>query len=226
MNAQEELLLLNQQLLEYQTARGAINPLDRNRNDEYVALEVAIYDTTSRVANLEQALRVVTCVICMEDVPRADAMRGNCTHSFCGPCYRNLFIRATTHEAENPAKCCNQEIPACRTKGLLTSAERTAYSNARKEFATEDRLYCANAPCNWFIKPELYAHKLGALIRCGKCYKLTCQRCKGIHGHNDIGPREPETERIFREMCQNKGWSRCPRCQVVVELTTGCNHMT
>jgi len=222
MDRQQELVLLDQQLAEFQTARGAFEAGD----DDRFALTVAIQDLNERRATLQLAEQTFTCVVCEDDVEGPDAIRVKCGHSFCRSCFKTTFTRALTIDTEYPVTCCGREIPLARTSDVLSLVERTRYKNRKTELESETKLYCADPACNWFINPKSYADPTTILVRCGKCRKVTCKTCKTQHTAFNECPSEIEANRAVREFGKAQGWRECNRCHAIVERIDGCPHMT
>lgn len=91
------------------------------------------------------------------------------------------------------------------------------------ELSTPDRVYCSNTKCGAFIVPgriDWYYFKAA----CTYCGQETCALCKQ-QDHKDPCPKDRETEQVM-ELAEEEGWKRCAGCSAVIELQTGCNHMT
>lgn len=56
-----------------------------------------------------------------------------------------------------------------------------------------------------------------------KCYSETCTNCKGAMHYGTCN--EMASKDIF-EAVEANGWQRCSACHRIVELGTGCNHIT
>ncbi|KAH8198446.1 hypothetical protein TruAng_007378 [Truncatella angustata] len=91
----------------------------------------------------------------------------------------------------------------------------------RVERETLDKTYCSNPTCSAFIPPGDIFRDTAA---CRKCGDLTCSLCKQA-SHGGVCPRDEASQQVLG-MALTEGWQRCPTCQTLVELNTGCNHMT
>jgi hypothetical protein len=87
--------------------------------------------------------------------------------------------------------------------------------------ATKDRTYCAWPQCSSFIRPENID---GGVARCGKCGTTTCAICKD-QAHDGDCPQDPAIQQT-RDLAIQEGWQTCYNCHSVVELDSGCYHMT
>ncbi|KAJ7857297.1 hypothetical protein B0H14DRAFT_2751532 [Mycena olivaceomarginata] len=93
-------------------------------------------------------------------------------------------------------------------------------------------LYCPNPKCSAIVQTPEDTENPQA--ECPSCQLLLCVACR-IAWHNDISceqyqalppdERSPE-DRLLHELASAKNWRRCPNCSSLVELISGCNHMT
>ena len=88
------------------------------------------------------------------------------------------------------------------------------------EHNTVDKTYCSNRGCPTFILPTDIVNDRG---RCAVCSTLTCTRCKE-RAHE--GNCEQARDDVVLQLAEEHGWRRCFGCQALVELNTGCNHIT
>lgn len=157
------------------------------------------------------------CTSCMESHPEPRLIRALCGHEYCHDCIKSLYTTAMRDETLFPPKCCQQAIPTEQHSQILGSKLVSLFYAKQIEFSTEDRTYCHNAECGAFIKPCDVGN-------CTSCAKRTCVSCKRI-AHEDDCPQDTELQRVL-EMAQQEGWRRCTKCNAMVELAHGCNHMT
>ena len=144
-----------------------------------------------------------------------------CGHPFCHECLVELFQRIVRDETLFPPKCCNQEIQVMSVSPILGSNLLATFQEKAVEFTTADRIYCHRPTCSTFIPP---ASVDGDRACCPVCNRRTCTICKG-KAHREDCPEDPATKQIL-ETAEQRGWKQCPNCTRLVEITTGCNHMT
>jgi len=70
---------------------------------------------------------------------------------------------------------------------------------------------CPTADCDGVI------NSAKGRLHCPKCKVVFCRECE-LPRHQ--GPCDVNFQHKF------KNWKRCPTCQVFIERTEGCNHMT
>lgn len=158
-----------------------------------------------------------TCTSCMEPTPELRLIRAPCSHEYCHTCIKGLFTSAMRDETLFPPKCCKQAIPAEQHSPILGRDLVNLYHAKQIEFSTENRTYCHNSKCGAFINP-------GNVGRCSSCGMRTCVSCKRA-SHSGDCPRDNELRRVL-DMAEQEGWRRCTKCNAMVELAHGCNHMT
>ncbi|GAA5974427.1 hypothetical protein JCM21900_005936 [Sporobolomyces salmonicolor] len=94
-------------------------------------------------------------------------------------------------------------------------------------------LFCPNARCSARILPHANADEQPQ-AQCPSCRQLACAPCKSMwrngytcEQYQALPPRERDPEDFaFFELARREKWTRCPGCQSVIELSTGCRHMT
>ncbi|KAF7349314.1 RBR-type E3 ubiquitin transferase [Mycena sanguinolenta] len=93
-------------------------------------------------------------------------------------------------------------------------------------------LYCPNPKCSAVVQMPEDTNDPQAI--CPFCHLLLCVPCR-VAWHDGISceqyqalppdERSPE-DRLLHELAKAKHWRRCPNCASLVELVSGCNHMT
>jgi hypothetical protein len=164
------------------------------------------------------------CIVCTERRPRALMVTTKCGHRYCSDCMKSLFMRSTKDEGLYPPKCCKQHIPLASVARHMDANELAIFQLATVEFATQDRVYCSNLACGMFIVPDDISSGLQR-ASCSACGTETCTICKnGYHRGSDC--QDDPALRQTRELAESYGWQTCKTCKRVVQLRSGCNHMT
>ena len=92
-------------------------------------------------------------------------------------------------------------------------------------------MYCVNPYCSHFLNLDIIGTDKMEYA-CPKCATLLCLTCQhGAHPNatcEEAKQRRGESveEQQFQELAGREGWRRCGRCGVMVQLSSGCNHMT
>ncbi|KAF2224738.1 hypothetical protein BDZ85DRAFT_214339 [Elsinoe ampelina] len=162
-----------------------------------------------------------TCVACTKAFKLSDIGRTPCRHEYCGECLAEIFTAAMDDEAYFPPRCCRLPIPLDSVRFFLPNDLVKEYKAKLPELETKDRTYCHVPTCSTFINADSITNDVGT---CATCGSLTCSMCKGeSHGGDcaaDVGSQ------MVLEVARESHWQRCFQCRRVVELDTGCNHIT
>lgn len=210
----------------------AIPELDDETLSRLEAMSVLDDDENSLVGNNAEssswaASRPTTliprpkCIACGDTLAPGKEVRCDCSHDYCVGCLESLVRAAITDESLFPPRCCKQPIPMQVIETFFTSAFILEFRAKEAEYGTSNRTYCHMATCSAFINPTFIEEDTAT---CSQCSVQTCSICKGPSHTNDC-PEDETTQEILRIAAEN-GWQRCQTCRRMVELDTGCNHMS
>jgi hypothetical protein len=161
------------------------------------------------------------CIACQEDKKFLEVVRAPCRHEYCRECLHDLFRSSMTDESLFPPRCCRKPIALSFVRIFLTLDIVQQYEQKKIEFETSDKTYCCSPTCSAFIYLE-NIHDDCAM--CAECGMLTCTFCK-LAAHEGDCPADRGLQQLLQTATEN-GWQRCYNCHRLVELETGCNHMT
>ena len=164
---------------------------------------------------------IESCCACGDGFSLPDLIQAPCNHYYCSNCIATVFNNASRDESDFPARCCRPEISIDLVQTLLGNDLTSRYKEKSLEFRTHVRTYCHDNACNQFIPPDNIE---GDKATCVKCNKVTCKICKSA-GHDNDCPEDPELP-SFMEAAAAAGFRQCRQCNRMIELNTGCNHMT
>lgn len=166
------------------------------------------------------------CVICRDPI-FGEEVQTPCGHFYDIGCIINLFQSALRDELLYPPRCCHLNIPLLRVRPHLTQVVLAEFELKAQEFGTLKRVYCVESTCSRFLGP-LHEGNSSKAFKCPspKCTTTTCGKCRGRYRRfTHFCNLDAETEGVLT-LSRASGWSRCPGCAQVVELSTGCYHMT
>ncbi|KAK3371042.1 hypothetical protein B0T24DRAFT_658091 [Lasiosphaeria ovina] len=198
--------------------------LDVNMRETYINEGDGQPESSSRAEKRKHPMNgTVGCVSCGDTfLSWATIKCSSCPHDYCRGCMESLFRASMTDESLFPPRCCGQSIPIETTRPFF-SPQLVGEFNAKKlEYETPNRTYCHESACSLFIPPQFIHDGVAACIRCPA---QTCTTCKGAAHQGNECPEDPAVQEILRVAAAN-GWQRCYSCRRLVELSTGCNHMT
>ncbi|KAG6026382.1 hypothetical protein E4U40_002158 [Claviceps sp. LM458 group G5] len=161
------------------------------------------------------------CVACTSDVASTDSVRCPCSHDYCRDCITSLFSAVINDESLFPPRCCKEPIPLDLSKPFLSATLLGTYEAKKLEHETLDKTYCHVRTCSTFVPPAFVKDDVAT---CFKCQSKTCTMCKG-ETHTGDCPADTLTA-DFLQIATENGWQRCYSCRRVVDLDTGCNHIT
>jgi hypothetical protein len=168
--------------------------------------------------------REFQCIACTENCARTRMVLTKCGHHYCANCAKTLFMRSIKDESLYPPKCCKQPIPLALVAKHMDHVELATFQLSSVEFSTRHRVYCSNVACGMFIVPD-NIDAVNQRAMCSSCGTESCSVCKNGYHHGSDCPDDPSI-RQTRELAQSLGWQTCHACDRVVQLRSGCNHMT
>jgi hypothetical protein len=181
-------------------------------------------DSSARTSN---KARSIECISCFDDIPEKKAVDAPCRHSYCRPCFSQLVKTAMLSEDTFPPKCCLQDIPRRAMQSHLSPDELNQFDKKALEYAVPvgNRYYCGSPECAEWIDTRK-AWRWNGGLECPHCEFKMCISCRGAqHGRNQDCPQDFGLRRAL-EQAERAGWRRCYSCRTMVELNTGCRHIT
>lgn len=144
-----------------------------------------------------------------------------CNHNYCFVCLQELFTTSFKDSTLCPPRCCRQTIDVTCIEYLLDSDTVNLYNAKKIEHDTVDKTYCSKPACSTFITA---GRIMGKLAICGECRSGTCITCKKAAHIGDCS-EDDDLQQVLT-LASQEHWQQCTRCKRVVELSTGCNHIT
>lgn len=144
-----------------------------------------------------------------------------CEHNYCRDCIQDLFNKSFKDESLFPPKCCKEVIDPTKIRLFLTAKIMEKYERRKIELSDPHRTYCSVKTCSSYI-PQ--ANIRSECASCPECNIQTCTACQTVW-HVGACPKDSELQNILTDATR-KGWQRCSACRTMVDLVTGCNHIT
>ncbi|KAG5665504.1 hypothetical protein KAF25_009629 [Fusarium avenaceum] len=175
---------------------------------------------SSTWASSRKESRTRECIACNDHFPPLALSRSSCSHEYCRECLVGLVSSSLQDESLFPPRCCGQNITV--SEGRWFTPQLVGQFRAKKlEFDTPNRTYCSEPSCSTFIPPAFI--KVEAAT-CPRCDRRTCIHCKGAY-HTGVCPSDTASQQVL-QLAADSGWQKCYSCSRIVELDTGCYHMT
>jgi hypothetical protein len=165
------------------------------------------------------------CHVCYEENIKGFTFA--CDHAQCTRCTRKLFKAALRDNTLLPLRCCEIPIDMNIATQVLKVDEVQRIVERIAEMEATNKMYCPT--CSTFINLDLIDWTLSTDLKCG-CGTLLCIECKtsahpGMTCQHNKGIQAGSDELVL-QLAQENNWKRCPNCETMIELRSGCNHMT
>lgn len=150
-----------------------------------------------------------------------------CGHLQCVKCTRKLFKFGLEDSALLPLTCCELPIDMHIANDLLHPESAALILQRVEEKEAKNKMYCPS--CSAFINLDLVDSSQGSDLRCA-CGTYICTTCK-TESHFEFTCQQNKairsgSDELILELSRKEGWKQCPKCSVLIELRSGCNHMT
>nr|XP_043613158.1 uncharacterized protein LOC122585124 [Erigeron canadensis]XP_043613159.1 uncharacterized protein LOC122585124 [Erigeron canadensis] len=183
-----------------------------------------------------------SCVICSDEKPMIEFfLVEGCNHQFCYSCMKqHAEVKLLNGMVPKcPQEDCDTELRIERCEKFLTPKLTEMMRQQLKEASipVTEKVYCPYPKCSTLMsKSELLQlssdmYENGAT--CHICYGKFCVNCR-VPWHSDmnceeykkINPTPLVEESKLKNLAAKNLWRQCIKCNHMIELTTGCNHMT
>eukprot|EP00934_Nitzschia_sp_Nitz4_P007557 Nitzschia sp. Nitz4//scaffold247_size31676//23943//25415//NITZ4_007932-RA/size31676-processed-gene-0.21-mRNA-1//-1//CDS//3329543961//7547//frame0 len=192
------------------TAPGSVAPMDM---DQKPAASI------HRLPVLDQ------CNVCFEE--RVQGFHLACDHKQCTSCMTKMLRTALQDSSLLPLRCCEIPIDMNVAVVLLNPQELQELQVRVTEKESKNHMYCPT--CNACVNLEWMGALDSCTLQCD-CGAALCARCKtldhiGLTCEENKAARSGSDDLVLR-ISKQKGWKRCPMCRTMIELRSGCNHIT
>lgn len=178
-------------------------------------------ETAKEDAATNSTEKIAACIACQNPQDKLSAGIATCGHTYCRSCLAGLFAATMADESLFPPRCCQKPISLDVAREWLNDELLVQFQAKAEEYSTTDRTYCSLRTCSQFIAPSQFA---GTEASCPTCSTKTCIICKSA-AHDEICPGDHAKKEILA-MAKANGWQQCCNCQQIIELNTGCNHIS
>lgn len=210
--------------------RGVVQGIDANRiygtDYNHHHAQEAFWTADLPPPSPAQQPPTQTCDICADARPIQDVTAAPCGHTYCRACLQAHFRTTLGDATLFPPRCCQQPIPGSPNRALLGAALHDAFQARRREAHTPNPIYCHRPACARLVPPPPPPppHPHFATARCAACGAWTCVGCRRAAHAGECGP-DPGM-RLTLAAAKAEGWCRCGGCGHVIELGSGCNHIS
>ncbi|CAL5424254.1 unnamed protein product [Camellia sinensis] len=201
---------------------------------EAIVSQVTCSAESSPVKNMKE-----TCSICLEDTDVCQMFSVNdCLHRYCSSCLKK-HVEVKLLQGMLP-KCphdaCKTELKIESCRNFLTSELYDLMSQRIKEYSipATQKIYCPYPRCSALMsKAEalVNTNNAGASM-CERCRGLFCMRCKApwhsnvsCNDYKILNPYPCAEDAKLNSLARRNLWRQCVKCNHMVELAEGCNHI-
>jgi hypothetical protein len=118
--------------------------------------------------------------------------------------------------------CYEKPLPIERRRERVLKDEIKAFDIRIEELSANNPTYCSNLACAKFIQQRNIRDNVGACIY---CTQTTCTVCSSEEHHEELCPQDKDTILLKKE-AERRKWRQCNNCRNLVELRSGCYHIT
>lgn len=210
-----------------QSAGGVPDPQMEDRLTALLLWKNELEERTLGRGQIHMALGLPTveppvqheCAACLGLFYVVEMLTTTCSHRYCDGCVVRLLETSLADENFFPPRCCHQPLPLEEARCFIDDETWARYTEKQIEHNDQSRTYCSNPTCSRYILPSDVRGNSGT---CRSCFRRTCIGCKLV-AHTGQCP-DPDEEVLV--LAREEGWRRCPNCGHMVELRSGCNHIT
>lgn len=186
------------------------------------AKSVSEYVDTNDGILIGVKLPPISCLACGDNnVPGYELP---CTHAHCIDCMTRLLRSALNDTSLLPLQCCRLPIDINIARSLLPAELCQTLFSRQEEIEASNKMYCPQ--CASFINLDLIDSTESAIFSCN-CGVTLCISCRSLQ-HQGISCEENRSsaDNSFLSLAKEKKWQQCPGCSIIVDLISGCNHIT
>ena len=166
-------------------------------------------------------------VVCSEST--TDIVKLVCGDYYCLGCldkYVSVSLGLGDTDAKDPPtfppRCCKQPITVEIIREVISSELVELYRERQRQEFSRCALYYAERGCMVAIETSDIQGNQG---HCQACNRDTCKLCRLAWHGSAACPIDKGREAALK-LAKDKGWQICASCGNVIELDTGCYHIT
>ncbi|KAG0615783.1 hypothetical protein M758_5G066800 [Ceratodon purpureus] len=181
------------------------------------------------------------CGICAEMKPSHSFISTkDCAHKYCTGCckqHANVKILSGSSQIICPHPDCRHNFDIVQCRALLSLKQFDILNTRLTEAAIPvgQKVFCPFQDCSLLMeKSESSKSARNTFAACYSCHRGFCLECK-VPWHANMSCGEYRTyienrkqggDQKLRDLATEKKWQVCPNYELVVELMSGCYHIT
>ncbi|CAL5385628.1 unnamed protein product [Camellia sinensis] len=229
----DSMHLLSDALFKATGAGESVPELDVNHADD-----LQVQEPMSNAEPSSSSSQSCFCRICLENKQTIQMYRNQiCSHSFCHDC-TSKHIAAKIQENIKTVLCPGEDckaaldFDACRKiipKEVIVQWDEFL---CKSMIPKSQIIYCPFRDCSAMLVND--SGEIIEEINCPACKRSICARCR-VPWHVEFtckefmrlgGKKRGKENMLVEELAKKKSWRKCPECEIYVEKTEGCSHIT
>ncbi|KAI1466507.1 uncharacterized protein F4812DRAFT_460778 [Daldinia caldariorum] len=162
------------------------------------------------------------CVVCFED--DGDLRCFQCGCFWCRNCLTTYLKSRLAARNTWPPRCHKYIFTEDDIRWIQSSDLLEKYQEVNRELLGPPPLYCSEPRCSAILNTENTTGESDVVV-CDKCSSKTCKKCKRGHEPTESGCEESPIDTALTDIARSKHWQTCPRCNRMLDRSSGCNHM-
>ncbi|KAK4513511.1 uncharacterized protein ATC70_005513 [Mucor velutinosus] len=195
-------------------------------------LGISIPRTRSSSEPIGSKRKLESCVICFEICPSPSLMKPDgCDHAVCDICLRAYYQTAlndTRYHSFEYIQCPSTDCEALfvsekAIRNIFTAKQRNDWwTTATIKTFIKNKVECPFGDCKAVFDADIELTKKCTFAECYECRRGVCTACQSPWhpGVIKIVDDEEELKQTLRT-AKEKSWTRCPKCQYLVERKVG-----
>ncbi|CAO3655546.1 unnamed protein product [Mucor fragilis] len=173
------------------------------------------------------------CIICLQNCVSASSMKPDgCDHAVCDTCLCTYYQTALNDARYRSFEHIQCPSPDCEALFVSKKVIRNIFTVEQQNdwwvIATtrtfiENKVECPFEDCKAIFDVDIKLTKTCTFAECYECRRGVCTACQSSWhpGVIKILNDEEELKKTLRE-AKEKSWTRCPKCQNLIERKDGC----
>eukprot|EP00466_Bigelowiella_natans_P013195 jgi/Bigna1/87465/estExt_fgenesh1_pg.C_200191 len=164
---------------------------------------------------------MVSCGICLCDLPKSSFQNVACNHNYCKDCYSRYLevwikdgkvINLTCPESNCSREISSDEIMRCVDEETAKKYEK--FKRDKEVAASSDQRWCITPNCEGILRKKTGSRKGGVT--------------HSLHDRQPVNYAKPRFAGIAGTLSieAHHNVKKCPQCRADIEKNSGCNHMT
>ncbi len=167
------------------------------------------------------------CLACVTEYNTQQMVSLSCQHRYCLECFNMLVHTGCENDRAFPPKCCGKTVSAklIMEKASQRAQRKYALLAAKIAIPLDSRWYCPRSSCGQAIDMRKAKVSQYSGLQCSHCLGYICVLCREPAHHSGSRCNSASLKATLEEAAR-MGWRRCYDCRTMIELGSGCSHIT